>query len=72
MNKISLSNLMDIKILFNDCQKIILNDYIIKLIKNGVYLDHRQIITQKPFIVMNSTNEWVAYYQPIRLGAKEA
>ncbi|MDV3174699.1 MAG: hypothetical protein Q8831_01430 ['Bonamia sp.' little leaf phytoplasma] len=72
MNQISLSNLINIKILFNNCQKIILNDYIIKLIKNGVYLDQRQIITQKPFIVMNSNNEWIAYYQPIRLGAKEA
>ncbi|MDO8057476.1 hypothetical protein [Candidatus Phytoplasma gossypii] len=72
MNQISLSNLIDIKILFQNCKKIILNDYIIKLIRNGIYLDQRHIITQEPFIVMNNNNEWIAYYQPIRLGAKEA
>nr|QOX89285.1 hypothetical protein H7685_02085 ['Parthenium hysterophorus' phyllody phytoplasma] len=48
MNQISLSNLIDIKILFKNYQKIILNDYLIRLIKNGVYLDQRQIITTEP------------------------
>ncbi|MDV3157551.1 MAG: hypothetical protein Q8889_02500 [Candidatus Phytoplasma australasiaticum] len=60
MNQISLSNLIDIKVLFKNCQKIILNDYLIRLIKNGVYLDQRQIITKEPFIVTNYNHEWIA------------
>lgn len=48
--------------LFESCDKIILNDYLIKLVQNGVYLDQRQTTTEKPFIVQDSNHNLIAYY----------
>ncbi|MBP5835685.1 tRNA pseudouridine(55) synthase TruB [Candidatus Phytoplasma meliae] len=48
--------------LFKNYDQIVLNDYLIKLVKNGVYLDKRQRITEKPFIVKDSNNNFIAYY----------
>ena len=50
---------------FKDFPKIALNDYMIRLVKNGVYLDERQIETEKPFIVCNELGEMIAYYEVI-------
>ncbi|KXT29113.1 tRNA pseudouridine(55) synthase [Candidatus Phytoplasma oryzae] len=62
---ISRENLININIFFNHCQKIILNEYLVKLVKNGIYLDKRQIITNNPFIVLDKNKKWIAYYEPI-------
>ncbi|MGM1458935.1 MAG: pseudouridine synthase, partial [Columbia Basin potato purple top phytoplasma] len=64
IDSIDIKHLIDIKMLFRKEQKIILNDYLIKLVKNGIVLDERQIITQKPFIVLNQNKNWIAYYTP--------
>ncbi|WBL31651.1 hypothetical protein [Candidatus Phytoplasma sacchari] len=58
-------DLIDKKEFFKNCNKIILNSYLIKLVKNGIYLDHRQINTKNPFIVLDSKQNWIAYYEPI-------
>ncbi|MDY0074512.1 MAG: tRNA pseudouridine(55) synthase TruB [Acholeplasmataceae bacterium] len=47
---------------FMDMPSITLNDYMIKLVKNGVYLDERQIKTTQPFIVRDSNANMIAYY----------
>ena len=47
---------------FKDVQSIILNDYMIKLVKNGIYLDERQIKTMHPFIVKDENENIIAYY----------
>lgn len=63
INELSLNDLITIKSLFSHCQQLMLNNYLIKLVKNGIYLDHRQIVTDKSFIVKNYQNQWVAYYE---------
>ncbi|MBS2993764.1 MULTISPECIES: tRNA pseudouridine(55) synthase TruB [16SrI (Aster yellows group)] len=45
--------------------ELILNDYLIKLVKNGTHLDQRQITTKKPFIVKDSNKNFVAYYDTL-------
>ncbi len=66
INSVDFKNLIDVKILFKKTQKIILNDYLIKLVKNGVLLDERQILTTKSFLVLDRNQNWIAYYQPIQ------
>ncbi|WCA22622.1 tRNA pseudouridine(55) synthase TruB [Candidatus Phytoplasma oryzae] len=63
---IEIKDLICKKDLFKKYLKIQLNSYLIKLVKNGIYLDHRQIKTNKPFIVLDENNKWVAYYEPIK------
>ncbi|MDV3196131.1 MAG: tRNA pseudouridine(55) synthase TruB [Candidatus Phytoplasma stylosanthis] len=65
IESISLNNLINHKILFQKKQKIILSDYLINLVKNGIILDKRQIITTQPFVVMDQKKNYIAYYQPI-------
>jgi tRNA pseudouridine55 synthase len=47
---------------FASYDEVILNDYLIKLVKNGAYLDQRHIITQKNFIVKDINKNFIAYY----------
>ncbi|CAP18513.1 pseudouridine synthase B [Candidatus Phytoplasma mali] len=65
VEQISLKDLIMVETLFSNYDELILNDYLIKLVKNGIYLDQRQIITNKPFIVKNNKNKWIAYYEKI-------
>lgn len=48
---------------FKDYQTVTLSDYLIKLVKNGIYLDERQLITDKPFVVLDKNNQKIAYYE---------
>ncbi|WAN63289.1 tRNA pseudouridine synthase TruB [Candidatus Phytoplasma rubi] len=66
IHSVDFKNLIDVKILFKKTKKIILNDYLIKLVKNGVLLDERQILTKKSFIVLDQNKNWIAYYKPIQ------
>lgn len=50
--------------LFDGVKQVKLNDYMIKLVLNGVYLDERQTNLQEPFIVINEHGEYIAYYEP--------
>lgn len=45
--------LLSIEEVFSDLEKLVVNDYLAKLVSNGVVLDERQIITEKPFLVYN-------------------
>ncbi|WP_334331120.1 tRNA pseudouridine(55) synthase TruB [Candidatus Phytoplasma prunorum] len=65
IEQISLKDLIMVETLFLNYDELILNDYLINLVKNGIYLDQRQIITNKPFIVKNNKKKWVAYYEVI-------
>lgn len=44
---------------------ITLNDYMIKLVQNGIYLDDRQTKTMTPFIVLDEKGRKIAYYEVI-------
>ncbi len=50
---------------FKDYPVLELNDYLVRLVKNGIYLDERQIETENPFIVTDQQNNKIAYYEPI-------
>ncbi len=65
IDEVSLEDLNDVKSLFPNHQKIVLNDYLVRLVQNGVYLDERQIITDEPFVVLDQKENWIAYYEPI-------
>ncbi|WP_341266805.1 tRNA pseudouridine(55) synthase TruB [Candidatus Phytoplasma fraxini] len=65
IESVTLEHLRDVKELFQKKQKLILNDYLIKLVKNGITLDERQIITRHPFVVLDQKQNWIAYYEPI-------
>jgi tRNA pseudouridine55 synthase len=66
IDKLTLADLNDAKILFQNYNKIFLNDYLIRLVKNGIYLDERQIITKEPFVVLDQKENWIAYYEPVQ------
>lgn len=65
LSDLTVSDLVDIKTLYKDSPSVILNDYMIKLVKNGIYLDDRQIETTKDFKVYNEKNELIAIYEVI-------
>lgn len=46
----------------NKFDKLVVKDYLIKMVKNGVTLDERQIVTDKPFLVYDSNNNLLALY----------
>jgi|SRR5690625_2967934 len=58
-------SLITIEEIYNNHQKVVLNDYLIKLVKNGIYLDERQIKTDEDFLVYDTNNNLVALYQVI-------
>lgn len=51
--------------LFSNIHHLELSEYLIKLVKNGVYLDQRQIETTEPFIVVDHKGNQIAYYEVI-------
>lgn len=59
---VDLSDVLTLETYFKDTLYITLNDYMIKLVRNGVYLDERQIKTKEPFIVKDEKENIVAYY----------
>lgn len=65
IEQVELNCLIPVKNFFINYPQIILNDYLIKLVKNGIYLDKRQIITKKPFVVLDKQKKWIAYYEVI-------
>lgn len=64
LDELTIDNLISIKDLFPNFASIEVNDYIAKLVFNGVELDERQIITDKPFYVLNK-NAIIAIYEVV-------
>ncbi|MFH1692913.1 MAG: tRNA pseudouridine(55) synthase TruB [Bacillota bacterium] len=65
IEEITKDDMISLKTFFQDYPTVVLNDYMINLVKNGVYLDERQIETEHPFIVLNQNQEMIAYYEVI-------
>ena len=64
IESVSLDHILKLEDFFLETPSIELNDYMIKLVKNGVYLDDRQIKTDSPFIVKDQSQNMIAYYTP--------
>ncbi|HOI85353.1 MAG TPA: tRNA pseudouridine(55) synthase TruB [Acholeplasmataceae bacterium] len=62
METMTLDDVVTLTSFFEHTPSIVLNDYMIKLVKNGIYLDERQLITQEPFLVRDQHQHMVAYY----------
>ena len=63
LDELSNNDIKGFEEIFKDSPKIVLSDYIIKLVKNGVYLDERQIETDETFLVYDEANKLVAIYE---------
>ena len=66
MQDIMPDDLLSLETYFKHYQKLTLSPYLIHLVKNGVYLDHRQITTDQPFIVYNEDGQMIAFYDVIK------
>jgi tRNA pseudouridine55 synthase len=65
IENITKTDLINAKDFFKNYPKIILNQYLIKLVKNGIILDERQTKSSVPFVVMDEKKNLIAYYVPI-------
>ncbi len=65
IQEVEKDDIISVESYFRNHQKLTLSDYLIHLVKNGVYLDERQIETEQPFIVVDQQNQMIAYYEVI-------
>ena len=65
LNTLKPTDLMDLKTYLKTYQSLTLSDYLIHLVKNGVYLDQRQIKTEQPFVVYDQKGHMIAFYEVI-------
>lgn len=65
LDKLTINDIISIESIFKECENVVLNDYMIALVKNGIYLDERQIITNKDFKVYNENKELIAIYEVV-------
>lgn len=67
IEEIEPEDLISLPTYFKDYPRIVLSDYLIGLVKNGIRLDHRQTETTKPFVVCDQQDVMIAYYEPYGL-----
>lgn len=64
IDEIGVGDLISDNQLFDDVDKLQLSDFHVRLVKNGIYLDQRQIKTVNPFVVVDQNQRLIAYYVP--------
>lgn len=67
LENLTVDNLISIEELYKYSPKLIVNEYVSKLAKNGIYFDERQIETDEDFLVYNENNELIALYEVVGL-----
>jgi tRNA pseudouridine55 synthase len=65
LDLVEVRDMMTLEAYFKNHQMLELSDYLIQLVKNGVYLDQRQITTSSPFVVIDKNKQMIAYYEVI-------
>lgn len=65
LDKLSVNDLVSVEKYYENNPKIIVNEYMERLVKNGIYLDERQIETNEMFLVYNINKQLIALYEPI-------
>ena len=60
---ITTSDMITLDTYFKTYPKLILSPYLIKLVKNGVYLDERQTTMDSDFVVYDENQQMIAFYQ---------
>ena len=66
LEEITPSDFISLEQYFSNYPSIVLSDYLCKLVKNGVYLDERQVETEHPFIVKDNQGQFIAYYEVVQ------
>lgn len=65
LDSLEAHDMMTLDTYFKNHHMLELSDYLIQLVKNGVYLDERQIKTNEPFVVIDKNKKMIAYYEAI-------
>jgi tRNA pseudouridine55 synthase len=65
LENIEIHDLITLETYFANYPKLTLNDYMIKLVKNGIYLDERQTTMDCDFVVYDQEDQMIAFYQRI-------
>ena len=66
LDNIATSDMITLDTYFKTYPKLILSPYLIKLVKNGVYLDERQTTMDSDFVVYDENQQMIAFYQKIK------
>jgi tRNA pseudouridine55 synthase len=66
IESITQHDILPIDYITDQYETLVLNDYMIGLVKNGVVLDTRQMITQEPFVVLDQQGNKIALYGPYK------
>jgi len=61
---LEIDDLIDHTHLIKDTKVLVLNDFMIQLVKNGAALDERHTTLKEPFIVKDNAGTYIAYYTP--------
>ena len=64
LDEIDETKIISIEQMFPNFGRLVVNEYISKLVSNGVVLDERQIKTDIPFYVIHK-DEIIAIYEPV-------
>lgn len=65
LEDLNIEHLVTVEEIYQNHPKLILSEYLIKLVKNGVYLDERQITTDEDFLIYDEDNNLIALYEVI-------
>lgn len=65
LDLITIDDMITLDTYFASYPKLILSPYLIKLVKNGVYLDERQTTMDSDFVVYDEDQQMIAFYQKI-------
>lgn len=66
LDLITIDDMITLDSYFASYPKLILSPYLIKLVKNGVYLDERQTTMDSDFVVYDEDQQMIAFYQKIK------
>ncbi len=65
LDLIQIDDMITLDTYFATYPKLILSPYLIKLVKNGIYLDDRQTTMDSDFVVYDEAQQMIAFYQKI-------
>lgn len=65
LKALQLTDMIPLTDYFKNFPKVTLDNYMIKLVKNGVVLDERQTTLEEPFVICDETGTFIACYKPI-------
>ena len=68
LDNVKIEDVITLDAFFETYKTLELSDYLVRLVKNGVYLDQRQTTIDEPFVVVDKSQNKIAYYEPAKDG----